>query len=253
MEPNKPSTLESLKHYCQAAEDLREFSKETRNRFEAARRAGDLEAAREALSSLEARTEELKKLRMTLSPQEIFIAKYSVEVHGPHEVSFTIPRGVSRMEMLREAHAIFERESNLVSAAGFMFWEKSPAFTAEVPTPERFRIQGNVIGGEALTRGEQERFLKERELSMPRSEDLASAFVAHYVATKEPLFKWFNPRRTSCSYVIRASSGALFFMRGVGLGNILVDDELRATRFTGIGVSVQVDPVPSSSEKPVKT
>ncbi len=247
MQHHQPRPLESLDYYRNAVEHLLEFSRKARQRFEAAHGAGDLAAAHEALSTLEARTEEFKKLRSTLTPHEIFIAKYSVEVHGPHEVSFTIPQGVSRIEMLREAHGIIEKESCLVSAAGFMSWEKAPAFTSEVVTPERIRIVGFVAGGDRMTRAEQEVLLQRRNLSMPASEDLAAAFAAYYVATEEPLLKWYERPRSACSYIIRSQGGALMFMKGAGIGGMLVDDALCATNFTGIGVSARIESTAKSS------
>jgi hypothetical protein len=59
-----------------------------------------------------------------------------------------------------------------------------------------------------MTEGEQLTFLKTKELPLASLEDLATAFVAHYVATGEPLFGWYHD---SWSFVVRATGTALNF------------------------------------------
>jgi hypothetical protein len=44
--------------------------------------------------------------------------------------------------------------------------------------------------------------------TLPSLADLAAAFVAHYVATGEPLFGWCNTLHT---HVVRAAGGSLIF------------------------------------------
>jgi len=239
MQRHEPRPLESLKYYRDAVEHLREFSREAQHRFKEAHGAGDLVAAREAFSTLVARTEEFKRLRQTLSPREIFIAKYAVKVHGPHDVSFTIPRGETRFAMVHEAHDVTDKRFCLVSLLDPIVRAKDSAFTAEVATRKRVRIQRFVASEDAIVREEQ--LLHQKKLSIPTHDDMAAAFAAHYVVTQEPLFKWNEPYHSSWSYVMRAKDGSLVFTRGIGLWSVQVADELHATDSTGIEVSARIE------------
>ncbi len=148
----------------------------------------------------------------TLTPRDLFVAKYNIQVHGPHEVSFVLPKGVSRYEMLREAQGLGLRNNrDLVYPDRLETWQKDPVFQKSSDAPERIRIDGHVQGGDGKKRATQEALVKSRGLTLPSLEDLAAAFVAHYVATGEPLFGWFD--NNSYTYVVRAAGGALDFNR----------------------------------------
>ncbi|MEY4669712.1 MAG: hypothetical protein RL518_2411 [Pseudomonadota bacterium] len=157
------------------------------------------------------------KRRDLLGPREKFIAKYNIEVHGPHEVSFELPRGVSRYEMLCEAQESVRVPGRraLVYPNQLKEWEQAPAFKEASTTPhERIRIDGHVADGDGQSRAQQEALLDSRGLRQAKLEDLAAAFVAHYVATGEPLFGWFQ--NSAWTFVVRAAGGALYF-KGDGL------------------------------------
>ena len=89
-------------------------------------------------------------------------------------------------------------------------WENNYAFKPSCTAPERIRIDGHVKGGDGKTREQQEAFLKGRGLQQAHLEDLAAAFVAHWVATGEPLFGFF--KNNASSFRVRAAGGALGFV-----------------------------------------
>ncbi len=212
--------------YRAAATALHELSLTVERRMASAIESGNKQDALDALAELKTTDAEFQKLRSTLSPTDLFIAKYNIQVHGAHEVSFVLPTGVSRYEMLCEAQGVVgEREGReLVWPDQLKEWEKNPKFTDTCTTPERIQIDGHVEGGDEKTRAEQEAFLKRKKLPLASLEDLAAAFVAHYVAAGETLFGWYS-KSNSWSFVVRAAGGALnFFSRGLVVGAIDDDD-----------------------------
>ena len=204
---NSQLNQENIKQYREAAIALHELLVSTEQKIQSALESGDKQGARDALATLKASGEKFEKFRATLTARELFVAKYNIEVHGDHEVSFVLPKGVSRYEMLSEAQGVVE-ERDLVWPAQLEAWQSDPAFEERCDVPERIRIDGHVQGGDGEDRATQTALVEGRGLTLPTLEDLAAAFVAHYVATGEPLFGWYeNP----WSFAVRAAGGALDF------------------------------------------
>lgn len=212
----------NIKQYREAAIALHELRLTTEQQIQAALESGDKQGARDALAALKASGEKFQELRSTLTARELFVAKYNIQVHGPHEVSFVLPKGVSRYEMLSEAQGLVE-ERDLVYPERLERWRDDSAFQKSSDTPERIRIDGHVQGGDAKDRATQTSLVEGRGLTLPFLEDLAAAFVAHYVATGEPLFGWLD-KANQWSFVVRAAVGALDFPGG-GLGVFDVRDD----------------------------
>ncbi len=186
-----------------------------------------MQKAKDAVAELELKTAEYEKFRATLSPEVLFLAKYNVKAHGSHEVSFVLPRGVSRIEMLQEAQALVG-DRDLIHPDHLTRWQQDPKFTAVAATTQRIHIDGHVEGGDAKSQEDQEAFLRAQELQMPSLEDLAAAFVAHYIATGEPLFGWYDKSR-GWSFVVRADGGPLYFGSD-GFGGYALDSDNRDVR-----------------------
>jgi hypothetical protein len=195
---------EKVNQYRESATNLHELRQSVEQRFESAVESGDKQAARDALAELKASGAAFKELRTALTPTDLFIAKYNIQVHGPHEVSFVLPTGTSRYEMLCEAQALVAvRDSrDLVWPDQLEQWEQATTFKATSTTPERIQIDGHVAGGDGMSRADQEAFLESKKLPQANLEDLAAAFVAFYVATGKDLFE---------GKVVRAAGGALDF------------------------------------------
>jgi hypothetical protein len=215
--------------YRDAAGKLHELCREVEERLDLAVESGDKQAARDALEDLKASGAAFKELRTTLTPTDLFIAKYNIQVHGPHEVSFVLPQGVSRYEMLCEAHELVAARDkrDLVWPIQLKEWQEDGAFKATLSTPERIQIDGHVEGGDKKTRAKQESFLTSKGLPQANLEDLAAAFVAFYVATGKSLFEgqW-----------VRAAGGALIFLSS-GLDVSGLDDD---SSYSNVAVSSRV-------------
>ena len=197
-----------INEYREAVTALDTLRHQVGQRIESAIENGNKEEAGRALAELRACGAELQQLRTTLTSRDLFVAKYNIQVHGPHEVSFVLPTGVSRNEMLSEAQGVVS-DRDLVWPNQLKTWQNDPAFQKSSDTPERIRINARVQGGDAQDRATQEKLVESLKLTLPSLEDLAAAFVAHYVATGEPLFGWFH--NNSYTYVVRAAGGALYF------------------------------------------
>jgi hypothetical protein len=211
--PEQRYNQTKVTEYRAAATELHELFTRVEQQIASAFENGIDQAVHDALAELKASGAEFQKLRSTLTPTELFIAKYNIQVHGAHEVSFVLPQGVSRYEMLSEAQGVV-KELDLVWPIQLTKWETDPKFTDSCRTPERIRIDGHVKGGDAKTLAQQEAFLTRKKLPLANLEDLAAAFVAHYVATGQSLFegKW-----------VRTAGGALLFY-SYGLSEFLIDD-----------------------------
>jgi hypothetical protein len=205
---------EKVTRYRDAAIELHKLRVDVGRRIEAAIENGEKAAARGALEELKASGEKFQELRSTLTARDLFVAKYNIEVHGRHEVSFVLPKGVSRYEMLSEAQGLVEGR-DLVYPEYLKEWRDDSAFQKSSDTPERIRIDGHVQGGDAKDRATQEALVRDMGRTLPSLEDLAAAFVAHYVATGTNLFE---------DKVVRAAGGALGFYR-YGLSVVDICDD----------------------------
>ncbi len=200
-----PKQLQDLRA---AAKELHDFSLVVERAIETAVESGDVRSATAASAELQLKTAEYKKLRATLSPEVLFLAKYNVVVEGAHEVSFVLPKGESVIEMLKEAQ-LLEGDIELINPDQLTTWQADPRFATAGTTPQRIHIDGHVEGGDAKSRAEQEAFLKAQGLEIPSIEDVAAAFVAYYIATKKPLFGFYKD--TDVTYMVRVASGTLRF------------------------------------------
>ncbi len=133
-----------VNEYREAAAALDKLRQQVGQRIESAIENGNKEEAGRALAELRASGEELQKLRETLTPRDLFVAKYNIQVHGPHEVSFVLPKGVSRYEMLSEAQGLVT-DRDLVTPTQLKKWENDARFTSVVTSSERICIDGYVV------------------------------------------------------------------------------------------------------------
>ena len=196
-----------LQEYRERAAGLYDLSKEVEQRIHTAAESGDIKDARAAMGELNLRTKEFEDFRKTLTPAEFFLATYNVEVINDHTVSFVIPKGVSRIDILQEAKELVT-DRDLIYPSDLAKWEKDPKFTTDATNSERICIDGHMPKSLRKTRAEQEAMVGRENL--PTLEDLAVAFAVNWIATKEPLFGWYD-KAQGWAYVVRAVGGALYF------------------------------------------
>jgi hypothetical protein len=103
---NPTHDQKKLEEYRERAAALHDLSKGVEERMGRAAESGKMEGAREALGELKLKTKEFEDFRGTLTPAEIFVARYNVEVVNDHTVSVVIPKGISRIEILQEAQKL---------------------------------------------------------------------------------------------------------------------------------------------------
>jgi len=177
-----------------------------------AQETGNLERARDAFAALKAPMKLLETLRQELGPAGLFAAQYGVEIESDHSISFVIPRGVSRLEIIEEAHGLV-KDRDLIFPYRLEKWREDPKFTEKATKSERFFIDGHVPNSESKTRQEQEQYVKDQgkrhslKVELPTLEDLAVAFSLFYVANEgQSLF--------GRAWTVRAAGGTLYFFSG---------------------------------------
>jgi hypothetical protein len=153
-----------------------------------------------------------------------------------HTVSFVIPEGVSRIQILEEVQMLILNPLGepIIDPEHLAWWKEEERFSSQQATSKKLCIDGNVPDGTNHTREEQEAFLGE-EFTMANLEDLAVAFCLHWVATGEPLFGWID-KAEGWSYAIRAAGGSLGFLKGQ-LSALSIHDGFDSA---AVGVSARV-------------
>ena len=206
-----------------------------------AQETGNLERARDAFAALQAPMKLLETLRQELGPAGLFAAKYGVEIESDHSISFVILGGVSRLEIIEEAHGLV-KDRNLIYPPDLEKWRKDPKFTEKATKSERFFIDGHVPNSVNKTRQEQEQYVKDQgkrhslKVELPTLEDLAVAFSLFYVANEgQSLF--------GRGWAVRADGGTLDF-HSYGL---VVSDFYGDSRSSGL-VAVSARALPESKK-----
>lgn len=192
-----------LREYRQKAIELGELRKEV---GDTVGKLTPAEAQKE-FEKLTAATKELEDLRQQLSPKELFLVEYRVMVVNSHTVSFILPQGHARFDIITQAESLLP-EWTLVDFQ----WAVDRRFTARASHSERFVIDGHVDGLDAKFSFEQEEQLMQRGLEMAQFEDVAAAACVFAVSTGGCLFDWRNADRNR-SYRVRTRGGCLEIVR----------------------------------------
>lgn len=120
-----------------------------------------------------------------------FAEKFNVRVLGDTEVSLTIPKGVSRLDLVKEAEQIAvvsDLFRHVAQPAQLEAWGRSGEFTTPVEEDTHLAVDCRVEGSGGMTLEQQESFLLAKGLSIVAFRDLAVAHVAFSVATE-----WKDP------------------------------------------------------------
>jgi len=216
---NRTYDQAKLAQYREKAAELRDFSRAVEVRMDQAAESGEVADARMAFGELTLKTREFEEFRDTLTPAEIFIAKYNVMVLDDHTVSFVVPSGVAPIDILQEAQELVT-DRDLIWPERLTEWSKDPTFTTPATESERICIDGHVPNSINKNRAKQEKIVGKDNL--PSLSELAIAFAVNWIATGEPLFRW--NKSGGWSYVVRAAGGALDFL-SVGLSVVVIYDD----------------------------
>ena len=156
-----------------------------------------------------------------------FITKYDVKVLADGQVSFKLPSGASRLDLLNDAQALAPEliSQPAVYADRLAKWAQDTAFTTKVTEATSRSIDGNVSDSTRKTRAEQEvKGWNDVDLA-----DLATAHQAYLIATGKDLFN---------GNVVRARGGALLFY----VNGLDVYDYLDGFRFDLVAASASLSP-----------
>jgi hypothetical protein len=219
-------------HYTSQTRDryLEEISKVAAARQEVEVQLGRLQEVggspdpvHEALQELNLRTKELEQVREQIGPVSTFLASLAVEVTKDRTISFVIPRGLARYEILQEAevlnalHFPETRLRSIMRSTALERWRKDMRFRAIASQPEYRCIQGVFPGSEGLSSAAQRDLLATKGLCHPGMEDLAVACVLFFVATRQSLFETLfeteppRGKQTAKRYIVCAADAELVF------------------------------------------
>lgn len=195
--------------YQDALEGLRLFRDKATQAFAEARDINDLAHGQSIVTELSDRLDALKTLRTKLSRQELFIADFNVQIPEQGTVSLTIPKGISRIELVDRAIASRQTVNGpVVYPPVLRKWRDEPQFKASLETAETIVIKGHVHGTQGKDTRHQEEIVTGKGYSMVNREDLAVAHLSYFVATGENFFGWYTPRE---SFYVRTYYSLLEF------------------------------------------
>lgn len=160
-------------------------------------------------------TKQFEDLRNALGAAGVFLARYGVEVVNDHTVSFVIPRGASRIDIMHGAQQLVTGQA-LFEEEAYKYHARNDKFTTPATHSEKICIDGRVEGLDGKKRVEQESALQERGLTLADYEDIPVAFAVFWVATGKPLFGWHKDTDgDECPFtqMPRASRGVFCFTR----------------------------------------
>jgi hypothetical protein len=231
---------EKLKEYRASASQLARLREELRECLSDTAQQHVVDLARERLNVLGEKTKEFERLRAELSSQELFLATCGVTVINDHTVSFLVPCGVSRAEILCEAEGLVTNRE-LIWTPILDLWKQTEEFKRKAPHAVRITIDGQVSGANDKTRAQQEGIVAALGLSVASVEDLAVAFAVFFIATETSLFTWTaSEAPRDYTYQVRAAgSGRALRFEGIGLGNVGLDDNHAV--HTGIAAIVSAE------------
>jgi hypothetical protein len=179
---------------------------------------GDVGGVEKNLSALKAALDEFKDIRSRLSPKELFIVEFKVEVLGDRKIGFTIPAGTSRADILNRVADLHDQQ--LIEFPPQLFieaWISHEGCRTTSSTPERIEVFGCVDGSASMNANEQRCYLARRGLEMCPRADLVVAAHMYSVVTGENMFADFE--------LARAVGGDVGFLEQCGytLGSIRED------------------------------
>jgi len=177
----KPITIEEYRSEAKRVDGILEKASAA---FERAKQENNLTEARQWCDTLNSSVLELRHLRDRLSPRDLFIVKYNIEVINKHAMSIVIPRGVSRDEVIRESQKFVKEHHGMeaIEPMSLLCWLIRKEFQEAVQSPLRIAIDGCVPRSERKA-ADQERLFKKKGLELPSLEDFVVAHAAFYAVT----------------------------------------------------------------------
>lgn len=160
-------------------------------------------------------------------PRQLVMEAYSIKVLERGKVSFIIPTGKSRFDLLQDSQSICQELHGQIGVCQELMavWAYDSNVATPVNKPTSFSIEGNVAGSLDKTRREQE----EQGCNNVNFVDLACAHQAYLLATG---------RSFLCGDMVRASDGTLAF----GSEGLISFRSLNVDRYSFIAASRSLSP-----------
>lgn len=215
------SESDILQVYEETRQRLKDLKEDYDTIFGIANTPDDYESLNVIMRQIRSQEQALREIQSKLPPREAFGFKYSAEVLGPRQISFTIPANVPRIRILEEAQDIHLKleQRNYLFPIRHKVWLSMPSFTKAGAVEVQLNIDGCVDGSQHRTLVEQRLFLirkyEEGEAKLTTVEDLAVAHAIYFTVARENLFQGRK---------IRTSNGTLSFDQlGLGLDKFSLD------------------------------
>lgn len=182
-------SLSDLKVFNGAMTDALRCAQE---RFEDARARGDMAEAQGVFDELQGATEALRRSRSVLSLGSVFIAEFKVQsvVSGMNvQTSFTIPKGMSPLDMINRAHEVIVATNKVASQ------EAKPHNTGLVDSHllKAIEMTDERLTSPAVTdlrlSVSNARHGSLNEWRLPSGSQVALVWAVSFAASEQPLFK----------------------------------------------------------------
>lgn len=213
---------QALQGYREKLAQAAQLREQVEELAQASKVSGDLAPAQSLLNELSAKTKELGDIRGKLGKVELFLTKYGYERINDHTVSFVVPKGYSRLEILNEAQALVSELDSMtvIHPDHLAVWAPLLPFRRRSESAERICIDGHVEGGDGMDRDAHEKFIADKGFKLPSTEDLAVAFALHWVATHDSLFGW-AAKDSAFTFRVRSAEDTLDLHRhGLGVAPV---------------------------------
>jgi hypothetical protein len=163
-----------------------------------------------------------------------FIEKYRVRVVGKYKINYTLPKGISVLDMLQEAQALSLRIHSIVAIypSRLKQWSQRREFIRKLTREATMSVDSALKGSEFKTRTEQVRLLKSKGFQQISAPFVAAAHAAFFVVSSRDLFD---------GHIIRCKDTKLYYGDG-GLGEMGESDYINRCRYKNVKIAADVSP-----------
>lgn len=162
----------------------------------------------------------------SLMSKRTFIEEYSVKIPRPFEIAYTLPAGISVIQMLHEAQELSLKIHGIVAVYPYRLsqWSQNAAFNKQHRINKHIVLHTAIKHSEFKTRREQERLLKSKGLAQVTAPFLAGAHAAFFVMKRADFFD---------GSIIRCKGSKLYYGDG-GLSEMDEGDYINQCRYKNV-------------------
>jgi len=155
--------------------------------------------------------------------------KYKVKVTGQFRVGYTLPAGISIIQMLHDAQALSLKIHKIVAVYPYRLsqWSRDKSFNKHYSNDTYVSVETVVEGSALKTRREQEQLLRSRRLARVATPFLAGAHAAFFIFSRKDIFD---------GYIIRCKNSKLYYGDG-GLSEMDESDYINRCRYKNVRIA----------------